>query len=81
MKNLKIRVFKHGNEPETTVTIPGAVLRLASRLIPRRAQEAMRSEGIDLAELVQLAEQPDVQGTLVEIEEHSKNECMVIALE
>ncbi|WP_027893390.1 hypothetical protein [Calidithermus chliarophilus] len=81
MKSLKIRVYKNGSEPETTVTIPGSVLRLASRLIPRRAQEAMRAEGIDMNELVQLAEQPEVQGTLIEVEEHAKGERVVIALE
>ena len=82
MKNLRIRVYKHGgDQPDTTVTIPGSVLRLASRLIPKRAQEAMLGEGIDIGELVQLAEQPDVQGTLIEIEEHAKNERIVIALE
>lgn len=45
MKSLKIHVYKHGSSnPETTVTIPGSVLRLASRLIPRRAQEALLGE-------------------------------------
>jgi hypothetical protein len=82
MKNLKVRVFKHGDgNPETTVTIPGNVLRLASKLIPKRAQEAMLGEGIDINELVQIAEKPDVQGTLLEVEEHAKNERIVIALE
>jgi len=82
MKNLKIHIYKHGGgNPETTVTIPGSVLRLASRLIPRRAQEAMLGEGIDINELVQLAKQPEVQGTLIEVEEHAKNERIVIALE
>lgn len=82
MKNLKVRVYKGGdNQPETTVTIPGGVLRLASKLIPKRAKEALLDEGIDINELVQLAEQPDVQGTIVEVEEHGKNERVVVALE
>lgn len=82
MKNLKVRVYKQGNTaPETTVTIPGSVLSLASKLIPKRAKEALLQEGIDVSELAQLAEQPDVQGTLVEVEEHAKNERVVIALE
>jgi hypothetical protein len=82
MKNLKVRVYKHGDDnPETTVTIPGSVLRLASKLIPKRAQEAMLGEGIDINELVQVAEQPEVQGTVLEVEEHAKNERIVIALE
>lgn len=82
MKNLKVRVYKGSdNQPETTVTIPGGVLRLASKLIPKRAKEALLDEGIDINELVQLAEQPDVQGTIVEVEEHGKNERVVVALE
>lgn len=82
MKNLKVRVYKHGDAtPETTVTIPGGVLRLASKLIPNRAKQALLDEGIDMDELVQLAEQPEVAGTLVEVEDHAKNERVVIALE
>jgi hypothetical protein len=82
MKNLKVRVYKDlDDKPETTVTIPGGVLRLASKLIPKRAQEAMLAEGIDLNEIVNLAEQPDVQGTIVEVEDHEKNERVVIAFE
>lgn len=82
MKNLKIRVYKHGDiAPETTVTIPGSVLHIASRLIPKRAKDALMNENIDIDELVKLAEEPDVQGTLVEVDEHSKNERVVIALE
>lgn len=81
MKSLKFHGFKHGGESETTVTIPGGVLRLASRLIPNRTQQARLGEGIDMNEWVHLAEQPGVQGTLVEIEGHAKNEWIVIALE
>lgn len=82
MKNLKIRVYKHDEpDPETTVTIPGGVMNLAAKLIPTRAKEALLDEGIDVAELARLAEQPDVQGTLVEIEEHAKRERVVVALE
>ena len=82
MADLKIRVFK-GREaaPETTVTVPGSVLKIASKLVPRRAREALQERGIDLEEIIKLAENPDARGTLVEIEEHKKNERIVIALE
>jgi hypothetical protein len=37
MANLKIRVFKRGeSEPDTTVTIPGNILKIASKLISKR---------------------------------------------
>ena len=82
MKNLKVRVYKDSDDqPETTVTIPGGVLRLASKLLPKRAKAALLEEGIDVNELVQLAEQPDVQGTIVEVEDHKKGERVVVALE
>jgi len=82
MADLKIRVFK-GREsvPETTVTVPGSVLKIASKLVPRRAREALQERGIDLEEIIELAENPDARGTLVEVEEHKKNERIVIALE
>lgn len=82
MQSVKVRVYKLGeDEPDTTVTIPGAVLRLATRLIPGRASVALREEGIDIEEIVRLAEQPDVRGTLVEVEDHVKGERVVIGLE
>ena len=82
MADVKIRVYKHGDsQPETTVTIPGSVLDVASKLIPKRAIVALQDEGIDLEELIKLSKNPDVRGTIVEIEEHKKNEKIVISLE
>jgi hypothetical protein len=82
MADVKIRIFKRGEEqPETTVTIPGNVLKVASKLIPKHAAAALQEEGIDLEELIKLSQNPEVQGTLVEIEEHRKNERIVISLE
>jgi hypothetical protein len=82
MTNLKIRVFKRGEtEPETTITIPGNILKIASKLIPHRLSEILQDKRIDIAEIIRLSENPDAKGTLVEIEEHKKNEKVVIALE
>ena len=82
MADLKIRVFKGGEaEPETTVTIPGGVLKVASKLVPKQAVAALQEKGIDLDELIKLSTNPDVRGTLVEVEEHKKNEKVVISLE
>jgi hypothetical protein len=82
MADLKVRVFK-GNEvePATTVTIPGGVLKIASNLVPQRAAAALKEQGIDLDELVRLSEGPGAKGRLVEIEDHRKNERVVISLE
>jgi len=82
MADLKIRTFKHGeSEPKTTVTIPGGVLKIASKLIPKQAVEELHEKGIDLEELLRLSENPEAHGTLVEVEDHRKNEKVVIALE
>ncbi len=82
MADLKIRVFKGGeSNPDTTVTIPGGVLKIASKLIPKQAANALQEKGIDLDEIIRLSENPDAHGTLVEVEEHKKNERVVIALE
>ena len=82
MADLKIRVYKGGvDEPETTVTIPGSVLQLARRLIPKKALQSLQQEGVDIDELIELTSKPDVQGTLVEVEEHKKDEKIVIAIE
>ena len=82
MANLKIRVYKSGNaDPETTFTIPGKVVKVASKWIPRRAANALLAKGIDIDEIVALSENPDVHGTLVEVEEHKKDKRIVISLE
>ena len=82
MADLKIRVFKSGEEePETTVTIPGNVLKIASKLIPKRLAAILQDKGIDIDEIIRLSENPDAQGTLIEVEEHKKKEKVVIGLE
>ena len=82
MEGLKIRIFKGGEtEPETTITIPLAVLRFATKLMPKQAVSALQEYGIDLKQIVELSQQKEVQGTLVEIEKHKKNEKVTIAIE
>jgi hypothetical protein len=82
MSDLKVRVFRDGeDDPSTTVTIPGGVLRIAFNLVPSKAAEALKQEGIDLDEIVKLSENPDARGKLVEVEDHRKNERVVVSLE
>ena len=74
MTDLKIRVFKSDEEePDTTITIPGKILKIASTIIPKKLAEKLQEEGIDIDEIIRLSENPDAQGTLVEVEEHKKN--------
>ena len=82
MPNLKIRIFRKAEaKPETTITIPGNILKVASKIIPHRLAKILQDKGIDIDEIIRLSENPEVKGTLVEIEEHKKNEKVVIALE
>jgi hypothetical protein len=82
MADLKIRVFKSGEErPQKTVTIPGGVLKPASELIPKQAAAALADKGIEFDEIIKLSANPEIHGTLAEIEEHKKNEKAVISLE
>jgi len=79
---LKIRTFKGGEtEPETTISIPVAIVRFATKVMPKQVASALQEYGIDLHQLVELSQQEDVRGTLVEIERHKKNEKIIIALE
>jgi len=55
MADLKIRVFKNAEaEPETTVTIPGGILKVARKLIPKQAVAALQDKGLDVDELINL---------------------------
>ena len=82
MRSLRIKVFK-GSEtsPETTCTIPAAVLEVAFKLIPKQAMAALHEKGIELEEIIRLSSDPNVHGTLLEVEDHKKKERIVIALE
>ena len=82
MTDLKIRDFKGDKvEPETTITIPGHILREALNIIPKQVTAALQDKGIDLNELIRLSMNPEVKGTLVVIEEHRKNKKIEISIE
>ena len=82
MESLKIRVYKQGNsKPQTSVTIPVCILKIASKLIPKKATAALQEEGIDINEIIKLASNPEIKGTLLEVEEHEKNERIIISIE
>jgi hypothetical protein len=82
MKGLKIRVFKDGStQPDTTLTIPIAILRFAKKLMPKQVAGMLQDHGIDLDQIVELSQQEDVQGTIVEIERHRKKEKVIISVE
>jgi hypothetical protein len=82
MAKLKIRIFKNnGTTPDTTATIPLAIVKVASKLIPRKAVTVLDDLGIDLDQLIEISKIEGALGTLAEIEEHKKNRKIVISLE
>ncbi len=82
MSDVKIRIFRgNDQQPATTVTIPGGIIRMAASLVPRQAVEALRQEGIELDEIVRLSANPEAHGRLVEVEDHVKGERVVVSLE
>lgn len=60
---------------------PGGVLKIASKLIPKKAADALQEKGIDIDEIIKLSENPEAHGALIEVEEHDENERIVIGLE
>ena len=53
MADLKIQVYRTGKKkPETVVTISLKILRFATRLLPKKAMSALKTEGIDLDEII-----------------------------
>lgn len=82
MQSIKIREFKVDSDaPENTVTIPLSVFKIVAKIMPKKALEALQQNDIDIAEIQRLAENPDVQGTILEVEEHTKGSRTVISIE
>lgn len=80
MLTLKVKVLR-GGEPKSTVTIPLRFVKTASRLVPRKALEALKEEGIDLEEIVRLSEDPEARGEVAVIEDHIKGEKTIVSIE
>ena len=82
MKKLCIKKYEQGTEkPLTTVSIPLAVIKIVKSLIPKKAKEQLQKEGIDIQEIIKLSESPDFTGIVLEVDNHEKNEKVVISLE
>ena len=82
MASLKIRTFNDGKmEPSTTITVPLTIIRYAKKLIPKQFKKELQEKGIDIEVIVELSQNKEIRGTIVEIEKHEKNEKIVIAIE
>lgn len=82
MAILAIRTYRNGStQPDRTISVPLNILRVASKLIPRAVLSGLEEKGVDVRQIVEVAENEDIEGTLCEIVEHGKNERTVIAIE
>ena len=82
MLKLKIRIFKNNDTaPDTTMTVPLAVIKVASKLVPRKAVKVLDDLGIDLDEIIEISKTEEPLGILAEIEEHKKNRTTIISIE
>ena len=80
--SLFIRVFENNEKkPAQTFTISIGVLKLARSFIPNRAKAALEKEGIDLDQIMELADQKEAPGVLLEAEDHKKKRKVVVSIE
>ena len=75
---IKIDVFEAG-APSATITIPMWVVKSASKLLPRIAGKAMK-EHVDIDQIIVLAQDPQANGVLLEIEDHQGKDRIVISI-
>ena len=81
MAKVKISVYKTGQaKPETVVTIPLTVVRIATGLLPKKAKLALKEEGIDLNEIADLAEKQAVKGTILKVEKEAEKITIEVAI-
>ncbi len=82
MRSLKIREFKIDSDtPEETVTIPLSIFKIVAKIIPKKALAALQQNDIDIKEIQKLADNPEIQGIILEVEEHTKGVRTTISIE
>ena len=82
MRSLKIREFKIGSDtPEETVTIPLSIFKIVAKIIPKKALAALQQNDIEIEDIRKLADNPEIQGIILEVEEHTKGVRTTISIE
>ena len=82
MASLKIRIYTYDkNNPKTTISVPLGILKIASKLIPKKFVSILSDKGLDVTEIIKAVLEEDIRGVLAEIEEHQKNETIIISVE
>ena len=82
MLKLKIRIFKNNDDkPDTTMTVPLGIIKVASKLVPRKAVKILDDLGIDFDQIIDISKTEEPLGTIAEIEEHKKHRKTIISVE
>jgi hypothetical protein len=82
VRSIKIREFKIGSDtPEKTVTIPLTIFKIVAKIMPKKALDALQQNDIDIEEIQKVADNPDIQGIILEVEEHTKGVRTIISIE
>lgn len=72
MKSLRISFnTKQKNNPEKIVTIPFSAIHVAVKLLPKDVKSTLEREEIDVLQCIGLADEKNLIGTLIEIENPS----------
>ncbi len=82
MPSVKITTYKVGEiNPEVTISIPSNVFKIAKKLIPDSLCKDLEKEGIDLSGIDELTGSGESLGVILEVEDHRKNQKVVISIE
>jgi hypothetical protein len=82
MKSIKITKYIIGEEdPESAVKIPLKIFKVAAKIIPKKVLATLQENDIDIEQIQKLAEDPDIEGTILEAESYKKGVRAVISIE
>ncbi len=63
------------------MTIPLTIFKIVAKLMPKKALDALQQNDIDIEEIQKAADNPDIQGIILEVEEHTKGVRTIISIE
>ena len=82
MKKLKIVIYRDGGaEPAKTYSVPVAVVKVAAKVIPKELLGPLGETGIDVGDILKAALQEGIEGTIAEVEDHTRNEKIIVSIE
>ena len=67
--------------PEETIAIPLSVLKIASNLLPSSIRAELEADGIAIDEILRLADEEDLRGTIARIDDGQTGERIIIAID